>query len=249
VRQTVEQVPFAGWNDGISITAGLHTKDFKLERTEIFETGTDDQPIASVEGGAVMVARSTTPKTIAFGFHPTLSPLRYELAGPLLFANVLRWVAPDVFRKWEIAGGSVGTVRAELEEGIAAGDVKVTAQDGAALPFTVRGRVLHFYSGTPGSVRVRVGDNEYVYSLTLPEPWETRWEPPESARRGVPRLHLGTGSSPELWPWLALAGGFTLLLEWLLFGRAFGRPRRLLGQLRLGLGLRRLNRQPTGVRR
>ena len=247
VRQTAEQVPFARWAEGSPIAAGLHTKDFKLDRTEVFEAGADDQAIALVEAGPVMVARNRSPRVIALGFHPALSPLRYELAGPLLFANILRWAAPEVFRKWEITGGSVGTVRAELDEGVAANDVKVTSQDGTALPFTVRGRVLHFFSGLPGSVRARVGEDEYVFSLTLPEPWETRWEPPESVRRGVPKARVATGTAPQLWPWLALAGGLGLLAEWFLFGRALGRPRHFLGHL--GLSLRRRIRQPAGVRR
>ena len=37
--------------------------------------------------------------------------MRYELATPLLFANLLRWMSPEIFRRWEISGGSVGAVK------------------------------------------------------------------------------------------------------------------------------------------
>ncbi len=40
---------------------------------------------------------------VVLGFHPALSAMRYELATPLLFANVLRWVAPATFRSKEFS--------------------------------------------------------------------------------------------------------------------------------------------------
>ena len=71
--------------------------------------------IGEVAAGPVIVARPGTPKIAVFGFHPALSGMRYELATPLLFANLLRWVSPEIFRQWEIAGGSVGTVKLQLD--------------------------------------------------------------------------------------------------------------------------------------
>jgi hypothetical protein len=79
-------------------------------------------------------------------------------------------------------------------------------------------------------VRVVAGDREYLYSLTLPELWDSKWEPPADAHQGIPRFQQMTESSGDLWPWLALAGGLGLLAEWLLYGRfrrGFGRPRTL----------------------
>ena len=55
------------------------------------------------------------PKIVVLGFHPALSPMRYELATPLLFANFLRWMAPEIFRRWELTGGSVGTVKVAMD--------------------------------------------------------------------------------------------------------------------------------------
>ena len=36
--------------------------------------------------------------------------MKYELATPLLIANILRWMAPETFRRWEVQAGTVGTV-------------------------------------------------------------------------------------------------------------------------------------------
>jgi hypothetical protein len=89
----------------------------------------------------------------------------------------------------------------------------------------VRDRAIHFFSGAPGLIRVLAGDREYVNSLTLPEVGETKWQPPAEVRRGVPRAVPLIPSAGEVWPWLALAGGMGLLVEWLLFGRfRRGRP-------------------------
>jgi hypothetical protein len=159
--------------------------------------------------------------------------MRYELATPLLFANLLRWVAPDIFHHSEISVGSVGIVKLVLDrEGGTApglGGVKVTAENGSPLPFTLHDRTLVFFAGSPGPVRVVAGDREYLYSLTLPQLWDTKWTAPAAARQGIPRFARILNRSADLWPWLALAGGAGLLAEWLLFGSAGGfskEPRR-----------------------
>jgi hypothetical protein len=219
VRSTQEQVAFSHWDTDHPGAAGLHTKDFKLERTTVFEVGASDGRIGEVAAGPVIVARPGKPKIVVMGFHPVLTGMRYELATPLLFANLLRWIAPDIFRRYEISGGSVGAVKLALEEDTAAANVKVTADDGSALPYTIRDRTLNFFAGSPGGVKVVAGDREYIYSLTLPELWESKWTPPADAHLGVPRFTQLMESSTDLWPWLALAGAFGLLAEWILYGR------------------------------
>ena len=156
---------------------------------------------------------------MAFGFHPALSAMRYELTTPLLFANLLRWISPEIFRRWEISGASVGSVRLSMDQDTPLNHVKVTSEDGNPLPFTLRDRTLDFFSGTPGSVRVIAGDREYVYSLTLPQLWDSKWEPPADAPKGIPRASQVSEASTDVWPWLALAGAAGLLAEWLLFAR------------------------------
>jgi hypothetical protein len=68
-------------------------------------------------------------------------------------------------------------------------------------------------------VRVVAGDREYLYSLTLPQLGDTRWEPPADAAKGIPRASQVLDASTDIWPWLALAGLAGLLAEWILYGR------------------------------
>jgi hypothetical protein len=219
VRTTVEQAVFTGWDTQHPGAAGLHTKDFKLDRATVFEAAPSDGRIGEVAAGPVIVARPGRPKIVVMGFHPVLTGMRYELATPLLFANLLRWMAPEIFRRYEVSGGSVGAVKLVMDQDTAAADVKVTADDGSAVPFTMRERTLNFFSGAPGGVRVVAGDREYLYSLTLPELWDSKWTPPSDAHIGVPRFREMPESSTDLWPWLAIAGGLGLLAEWVLYGR------------------------------
>ncbi|MGA3019087.1 MAG: BatA and WFA domain-containing protein [Bryobacteraceae bacterium] len=219
VRETVQQVPFARWDTSHPAAAGLRTRDFKLESASVFEAASGDIKIGEVQAGPVIVARNGHPKIVVLGFHPALSAMRYELATPLLFANLLRWLSPDVFRRSEVAAATAGTVKLPLDQDLAPSAVKVTAEDGSPLPFTLHDRTLEFFSGAPGSARVLAGDSEYIYSLTLPQVGDTRWEPPADAHRGIPRFFPVVDGSFDLWPWLALLGAAGLLGEWFFFGR------------------------------
>ena len=219
VRTTVDQVLFSRWDAGHPITAGLRTKEYKLDKASVFETAPGDVRIGEVEAGPVIVARPDKPRIVVFGFHPALSGMRYELATPLLFANLLRWYAPELFRRSELSGGSVGAVKLVLDQDTTPSGVRVLNEDGTPLPFVLRDRAIHFFSGAPGVVRVLAGDREYVNSLTLPEVGETKWQPPADVRRGIPRALPLVPAAGDIWPWLALAGGAGLLAEWLLFAR------------------------------
>ncbi len=231
VRAKLENVPFDRWCSDNVLCAGLRTKDLRLTATYVFEAAPDDIRIGQVASGPVIVARAGKYKTVVFGFHPALSDLRYELATPLLFGNILRWMAPELFRRSSAAASSAGIVTMGLDPDVRPEDVRVLQQDGTSLPFTTRGHTLRFFSGTPGTVRVQAADRETVYSLTLPQLWDAKWAVPASVKRGLPGFRRGTAFSRDLWEVLALLGGLGLLAEWLLFGRAEGRMRRLRARL------------------
>jgi hypothetical protein len=227
VKQSVQQEDFQGWNTSHPAAAGLRAKDFKLETASVFEIGASDVSIGEVQQGPVIAARPGKPKVVVIGFHPALTGMRYELAMPLLFANLLRWNSPEIFRRSEITAGTVGAVRQAMDTDVAEQDVKVATTDGAPLPFTLREHTLEFFSGTPGSVRVTAGDREFIYSLSLPQLWDAKWTPPDTAPRGIPSFVPIADAFTDLWPWLAIAGSAAIFAEWMLFGR-FRRTRTIL---------------------
>jgi hypothetical protein len=87
------------------------------------------------------------------------------------------------------------------------------------VPFALRDKTLNFFAGSPGSVRVLAGDHEYMYSLTLPQLWDSKWDPPPDAHRGIPHFSEVLDRVTDVWPWLALLGAAGLVAEWLLYGR------------------------------
>ena len=218
VRTTVTNAAVVRWRSDHELGTGLRTKQWKLESSEVFTPAAGDISIAEVEAGPVILARPSPFRLVVLGFHPGKSAMRFDLTTPLLFANILRWMDPEAFRRWEVYGGTAGTVTVPLESGVGPENVKVISSNLQNLPFTMQGQSLRFFSGTPGTVRVITADREQVYSLTLPEVGEAVWQPPASAKRGVPPRVM-EASARDLWPFLALLGGLGLLLEWLLFGR------------------------------
>ena len=222
IRKTVSQAKLTRWHTENPLGEGLRSKDLSLDTAQVMEAAPDDLKVAEVEAGPVIVARPGKPKIVVIGFHPARSAMRYELATPLLFANVLRWIAPDIFRRRELIAGSVGAVTAAIDPEIKPSAIRVAQEDGTALPFTLRNRSLQFFAGAPGIVRVTGADRDLVYSLVLPEVSEAKWEPPPGVRRGIPPTRQSSTGAVDLWQALACLGAAGLLLDWIYFGR-FGR--------------------------
>jgi hypothetical protein len=236
VRESDQSVRLVRWNNDHELGSGLHTKDVYLDRAEVFSPGGEGIVVAAAERGPVIVAREGTgdePKTAVVGFNPVRTAMKYELATPLLFANLLRWMDPDIFRPREINVAPVGAIEVHLDKGSDPRSIQVTSDEQKTIPYTIQNDHLRFFSDSTGNVRVHAANRELVYSLTLPEVGDAVWEIPARVRRGVPRSVQPEASVTELWPWLALAGAMGLAAEWMLFGRGrrearlFRRPQRL----------------------
>jgi von Willebrand factor type A domain/Aerotolerance regulator N-terminal len=224
VQTMGQKVKLNQWQTDHPLGAGLRARDIDLPNAEIFRPAPGDITVARSDAGPLIVARPGAPKMVVLGFHPVRSSMKYQLTTPLLFANIIRWLAPDAFRSWELTAGTVGTVDVELESETDPNSVRVQTEEGSPLPFTVEGKTLRFFTGAPGVVRVLTGERELVYSLTLPQPGDVVWKP-SHVKLGLPgRAPLGP-SSRDLWQWLALAGAAGLIADWILYGRMDRRVR------------------------
>jgi hypothetical protein len=208
------------WRPETILGAGLRTKDVVFESAEVFTPSPGDIPVAETNDGALVIARPGPPKMVLIGFHPVQSAMKFELATPLLIANAIRWMSPEAFREWEVQAGTVGTVSVALDKNADAAQTRVVGENGKALPFTIDGSTLRFFSGAPGTVRVVSGNREVVYAMNLPDVGESAWKVPPKVRRGLPKTSAIEEAAAELWPWLAVLGGIGLLIDWLLFGRS-----------------------------
>lgn len=220
VRNTVAGAALDRWSPDTSLGAGLYTRDVVLDSTEVFSPAPGDLTVASVAAGPVIVARDGVVKHVVIGFDPSRGSMKYELATPLLIANALRWMNPGTYRRYELQAGTVGSVTVPLERDAQLGSVEVLNESNETLPFTVEEGALRFFSGNPGTVRVRMGDRELVYSLTLPDLAESSWNAPATVAKGVPRDSDVGSTTTDLWPWLAVVGALGFFVDWLLFGRS-----------------------------
>jgi hypothetical protein len=209
------------WHNGSSLGAGLHSRELKLSSAEIFSPSASDTTVASTERGPVVVARPSargSARLALIGFDPLHGNLRFELSTPLLFANLLDWLAPESFRVSDFSARAVGAASIPLDPGEADGGIRVSDEHGFSVPFTVRNGILQVYADHPSTLHVVSGQRQRVLSLTLPEIPEITWQPPAGAPNGIPRTTLSR-SPVDFWKWLAVLGGLGLLAEWLFFAR------------------------------
>jgi hypothetical protein len=219
IRERADHPGGLRWIPDQPLTEGLRARNTQIESASIFEAGAGTVRVAEVDKGPVMVARSTDKgRMVAIGFNPFGGAMRYELATPLLLANILRWVAPDVFRDVDVSTQSTGAVAAPFAQGTDRNSVQVRTDSGTVLPFNIRDRSVQFFAGEPARVSVIAGNSERVYSLTLPEMWDAKWTPPANVRHGIPAWTDSIRRSYTLWPFLALAGTALLIAEWIMYG-------------------------------
>jgi hypothetical protein len=210
------------WHNETVLGVGLHSKETHIQNAEIFETYEGDTPVANTSGGPIVVAREGQPGRPRFaviGFDPLQGQLKFQVATPILFANILRWLSPESFRTLDLSDGSVGTATITLDTKERQDQIRVVDDEGVALPFTVRGNVLQLFAAEPTVLHVYSAGRERILSLTLPEVGDLEWKPTVDVAHGVPRSSPLHGGPVDLWKWLALAGMCCLLAEWLLFGR------------------------------
>jgi len=208
------------WNAEHPLAAGLFDQDVRLARAAVLPAGTGEVVVAETEQGPVLLASEDAGrKKLRLGFHPAEEGTENHLAVPLLFANVVRWVSPDLFRLTEVIAAAPGLIELRAPPGVKREQIQVQSAEVRDLPFTLVENRLRLFVARRGTVQITLPDQRLVYSLSLPEVGETRWRPPDGARQGVPPPAPGSPLEWPLWPWLALLGTAGLIAEWIWFGR------------------------------
>jgi von Willebrand factor type A domain/Aerotolerance regulator N-terminal len=232
VKSVINNAAVKTWHSETALGAGLHARGAQVPTAEVFQTFDDDVPVLSVAEGPIVVARPSNenhPKISVIGFDPLEGQLKFEATTPLLFANLLRWLSPEAVRLLDIAAAPVGAATVTLDSGERSRgplqnkpeSLRVTDNDGAAVPFTVRDQTLQLFASHPTIVHITSGDRERVLSLTLPDIAEFEWKPPGNTASGLPPAVRFTRETVDLWKWLAVLGGLGLLVEWILFGKSY----------------------------
>jgi len=222
VKTVARNATVKNWNSETPLGESLHARDTPIPVAEIFQTFDGDVTVGSVAEGPVVVARSRSEgrgKMAVIGFDPLSGDARLELTTPLLFANLLRWISPDVFRSVDFVAERVGVVDIPLDDRERADRIQVRDQRGFSIPFVVTKQGIELFSSAPSVLRVSSEDRETVLSMTVPDVAAFEWKAPAGSADGIPaRFRLSPGVL-DLWRWLALLGAFGLIAEWVLFGR------------------------------
>lgn len=234
-RRFTEPVALTGWNTRHALGAGLRARDLKLESGLLLEPAASDLMISEAGGRVLMAARPGELKQAVLGYHPGRPALKYELSAPLLMAHLLEWYAPEIYLRREVLAGAPGAISIELDELTDTDSVRVLNSGGNALPFTVDGRSVRFFTAETDTVRVMAGSTERTLSLSLPDAGRAQWTPGTGVKTGAGPRQASAAGPRDLWPWFALAGAALLVIEWWIYGRRrarSGRERRVMAALK-----------------
>jgi hypothetical protein len=222
VKALLRDAVIRNWHSETPLGEGLHAKDTRIPSAEVFQTFDGDIVVGSMAEGPVVVARGASQgrgDIAVIGFDPFASEARLDLTTPLLFANLLRWISPDVFRSMDAAAERVAALSVPLDPGQRADQVHIFDQRGLPVPFVATKQNLQLFANRPEVLRVISAGREHVLSATIPDVAAFEWKPPANTATGLPLRSRFIPSSLDLWRWLALLGALGLFVEWMLFGR------------------------------
>ncbi len=249
VGGVVRGARITAWNTVHPLGAGLREADVELRQTLVFEPKPDDVVIASVEQGPVAVARSSGgERFVVVGFDPLDPALANRLTTPLLFANIVRWFAPEVFRVTELRAVSPGSAEVDVSPALRE-QVEVEPLDGRSPAWVWSEGRVRLFSRAPSVNLIKTPFDQVRLSMSFPETAVARWQPPAEALRGVPPAVSGLSpAGARLWPWLSLLALAILAYDWTVYGRgsqtSFSTVRETSGPAGLSLDLGTREREP-----
>ena len=98
------------------------------------------------------------------GYDPLAGTLRFEVTTPLLFAHLLKWLSPGSLHDSEFVASRLGALTLPLDTKESATSIRVSDDQGAAIPFTIRNTSVNLFASRPGVVRVITPERERVLS-------------------------------------------------------------------------------------
>jgi uncharacterized membrane protein len=210
-----QEARIENWSTEHPVASGLRSRDYRLTNARRLEPRPGETVVLNSSIGPLIVAGE---RSVRLGFHPLRSTMRQEVAGPLLIANIFRYLAPESYLQWESIAASPGMLRVAVNTTDSA-KVSVLGSEGQALPFSIDDGILQTFRPDPGMVRVVEQGREIVYSLTLPALPDRSWDAPASIATGVPEESAPFAEAKELWRWLAVLAGLILFFEWRRYGK------------------------------
>ena len=147
--------------------------------------------------------------------------MKYQLATPLLIANILKWMAPDIFRSREVQAGTVGLVSVPVAEGTDPASIRVVDREPAPAAFhdSKRHAAVLLRLSRRGQRAFRATASRSTRSRFPMSPKPSGVRPPASAAE-FPKPPIWNRRLPTSGRGWRVLGGLGLLLDWLLYGRS-----------------------------
>jgi hypothetical protein len=216
IVERVNRPRITAWAPGHPVTQGLRETDVRLSAASILAPEPDDVVLVESSAGPVALARvRNNQRQVILGFDLLDPAAAGRLTGPLLFANIVSWFAPETFQSVAVEARPPGVLQLPIGA-YADSEIAVDAPGGPDPVWLRHGDDLRLYSSSRGLIRVRTPSQDSRISMTVPVPGRVVWNPPPAVRRGIP--DSGAISSVVFWPWMALLAAALLFVEWRLFG-------------------------------
>jgi len=202
------------------LTRYVDWQNVQIAQAKITEPPPDSQVLVEAEGLPLVFISKVNGRRIAvvtFDLHDSDLPL--QIAFPILFAELVRYLAPA--QAVDDTGLQPGRL-VNISPGSEVTQVTVTSPSGRAYPLDPSSAGFSFtHTDELGLYQVQYSGTSVqekdLFAVNLFEPAEASIRPAEgvpigsSVVRGVPSREVG---QRELWPWLVLAALLTLLIEW-----------------------------------
>lgn len=212
----VSRPHITAWAPGHPVTQGLRETDVRLSAASILVPEAGDAVLVETSEGPIALARvRNNQRQVILGFDLLDPAAAGRLTGPLLFANIVSWFAPETFQSVEVEARPPGVFELPIGS-YADSQLAVDAPSGPNPVWLRHGDGLRLFSSSRGLIRVRTPSQDSRVSMTLPAPGRVAWEPPATVRRGIP--DSASISSAVFWPWMALLAVALLFVDWRLFG-------------------------------
>lgn len=216
ILERVNRPRITAWAPGHPVTQGLRETDIRLSAASILSPEPNDVVLAESAEGPIAVARvRNSRRQVILGFDLLDPAAAGRLTGPLLFANIISWFAPETFRSVDVQARPPGVLQLPIGS-YADSEIAVEAPQGLTPVWLRHGDELRLFRSSPGLIRVRTPAQDSSISMTLPAPGRSVWVPPATVRRGIP--DSAAISSTVFWPWMSLLAIALLFVDWRLFG-------------------------------